>query len=541
MEINRQTRRNRRSLLAYPLCALLFAISFSVAHAQEIGGYADLIEVPLNKSKIVKLHTPIKKVSMGNPNIADIVVLRGQQIYILGKQLGTTNVTMWDKNNNLVKTLDIAVHHDLNTLKEKLALFLPDERVEVHSSQGAIVLSGQVSSLADMDSALMIARSFVRSAVDQLESQSTADKESDGGSGADEKDVDSNIINLMTIGGSQQVMLKVTVAELSRTTAKKLGVKFNAAGSSGNWTMGGVNGGATFPDTLFPPNDVTIPIFDQAPIIGPMIKSFLPNDLGISDKGIFASFLNDDFLFSMSIEAAKENGTAKILAEPTLTAMSGEEASFLSGGEFPIPVPRGDDGITVEFKEFGVGVKFMPVVLSSGAINLTINVSVTEINDVNSIAINAEGSSSNFFVPSLSNRSTSTTIELADGQTIGIAGLISENMRSVVSKFPGLGDLPILGVLFRDQAFEKGESELVIMVTPYLAQPINNKLVSLPTDNFVEPSDMEFYLLGKTYGKVGKGEQSGDAMILSEAPESFIETDSGLSGGVEGKFGHSIE
>ena len=153
----------------------------------------------------------------------------------------------------------------------------------------------------------------------------------------------------------------------------------------------------------------------------------------------------------------------------------------------------------------------------------------------------ASSDDDSYFVPSLSNRSTSTTIELADGQTIGIAGLISENMRSVVNKFPGLGDLPILGVLFRDQAFEKGETELVIMVTPYLAHPINNKLVSLPTDNFVEPSDMEFYLLGKTYGKVGKGEQSGDAMILSETPESFIETDSGLSGGVEGKFGHSIE
>jgi len=546
MELKKLLRKKSRVLINRSVVTLLLvgaSLFTAIASSQEIGGYADLIQVPLNKSKIVKLHTPIKKVSVGNTNIADIVVLRGQQIYILGKQLGTTNVVMWDKDNRLIKALDIEVLHDLNSLKEKLSQLLPDERVEVYSSQGAIVLSGQVSSLANMDSALALAKTFVRKAMEQEESQSSADNDSKGGGGGiDSEAIDSNMINLMTIGGSQQVMLKVTVAELSRTTAKRLGIKFHSINSNGKWTTGGVNGGGSFPDAIFPPDDVRIPIFGDAPIIGPMIKEFLPSDLGISDKGIFASFLDDNFLFTMAIEAAKENGTAKILAEPTLTALSGQEASFLSGGEFPIPVPRGDRGITIEFKEFGVGVKFIPVVLNSGNINLKLNISVTELNDVNSIAIGGGNASSAFFVPSLSNRSTSTTIELADGQTMGIAGLINENMRSVVHKFPGLGDIPILGALFRSQEFERGESELVIMVTPYLAEPINNQLDTLPTDSFVEPSDMAFYLLGKTYGKAGDAEKSGSEAASALAPSAqLLEIDSGYSGGVEGKFGHTID
>ena len=526
---------------AVSLVVMLYLLSGLVT-AQEIGGYADTIEVTLNKSKIVKLHAPIQKVSMGNTNIADIVVLRGQQIYILGKQLGTTNVVLWDKNGALIKALDITVQHDLNALKEKLALLLPEERVEVYSSQGSVVLRGQVSSLSAMDSALSLAKTFARSALEERESQSAADKDSEGGGGANEDDVENNIVNLMSIGGSQQVMLKVTVAELSRSTAKKLGVKFNSINSNGNWTTGGVSGGGSFPDAVFQPGDVRIPIIDGTPIIGPMVKEFLPNDLGISDKGLFASFLNDDFLFSMAIEAAKENGTAKILAEPTLTALSGQEASFLSGGEFPIPVPRGDDGITIEFKQFGVGVKFMPVVLSTGAINLKLNISVTELNSSSSIALNSGNASSNFFVPSLTNRSTSTTIELADGQTLGIAGLINENMRSVVNKFPGLGDIPVLGHLFRSQAFERGESELVIMVTPYLAEPMNNQLSSLPTDSFVEPSDMGFYLMGKTYGSTDK-ESEQSTTVAAASPEVSVSPDSesAYSGGVEGSFGHSVE
>ncbi len=539
--------RQHASKFCFSLCIVAPVVGWlPTALAQSYVAQPSSVEVPLNKSKVLQFDRAIVKVSVGNPNVADIVVLRGAQLYVLGKKLGTTNVMMWDRNNQLIEAIDIAVQYDMNSLKQKLAQLLPEERIEVHSSQGAIVLNGQVSSLSNMSSAMDLARSFVRTAREEQESSASPDKESKaGGKGGDEGDdeIDNYIVNLMSIGGSQQVMLKVTVAELSRSTAKKLGVKFHAINHSGNWTTGGVNGGATFPDAVNEDGN-RMPVFGQVPIIGPMVREFLPSDLGIDDKGLFASYLGEDFLFSMALEAAKENGTAKILAEPTLTALSGQDASFLSGGEFPIPVPNGrDQGTTIEFKEFGVGVKFMPVVLSSGAINLKLNVSVTQLSNDNSVVLNDERASTQFFVPSLSSRSSSTTIELADGQTIGIAGLINENMRSVVSKFPGLGDIPILGQLFRSQSFEKGESELVIMVTPYLAQPINNELTSLPTDSFVEPSDWRFYLLGKTYkaNPARASSAGGSRQTASIDPDFGLAAARGQSGGVDARFGHTIE
>ncbi|WP_315980771.1 hypothetical protein [Aliamphritea spongicola] len=234
-------------------------------------------------------------------------------------------------------------------------------------------------------------------------------------------------------------------------------------------------------------------------VFGPVIDEFAPNDLAIADKGLFASYIGGDYLFSLALDAAKEDGSAKILAEPTLTTLTGQEASFLSGGEFPIPVPN-DDGITIEFKEFGIGLKFLPVVLDSQRINMTLNISVSELTSSASIAAFPGNTNATFFVPALTKRSASSTVELADGQTIGIAGLLNENMREVVNKFPGLGDIPVLGHLFRSQEFEKGETELVIMVTPQLAKPLNTDEIELPTDNFVEPSDFEFYILGKNLG-----------------------------------------
>ena len=184
------------------------------------------------------------------------------------------------------------------------------------------------------------------------------------------------------------------------------------------------------------------------------------------------------------------------LAGRTLAHLSGPEASWLSGGEFPVPVPN-EDGSTIDFKEFGIGLKFIPVVLDSKRINMKLNISVSELTSATSISFGT-GSSSGFFVPALTKRSASSTVELADGQTIGIAGLMNENMREVINKFPGLGDIPVLGNLFRSQEFEKGETELVILVTPQLATPVERGSIPLPTDNFVEPSDFEFYILGKT-------------------------------------------
>lgn len=519
-------------VLCFWMAAAIMMMGVSELQAQGIAGVPEDFKVALNKSRVIKMRKTIKKVSMGNPNVADIVVLKGSQIYVLGKRLGTTNVQLWDSKNELVKVLDIEVTHDLYQIKKKLHDLLPNENIEVYSSQKSVILKGQVSSLANMDKAVRVAKSFAVAAGDY------EDKKAKGKSAEEKPEF---VINLLTVGGSQQVMLKVTVAELERTTIKKLGIKWYASDLAGSdWRFGGVSGGGSFQDAEFIDGG-RVPITSNPPIIGPVIDEFMPNNLSIADKGIFAQFLNDDLVFAMALDAAKDNGTAKVLAEPTLTALSGEKAKFLSGGEFPIPVPD-RDGITVKFKEFGIAVEFIPVVLSNGNINLNLSVSVSELAAASSISLGTAGTAlTTFFVPALTVRSTSTTVELADGQSIGLAGLISENMRGVVNKFPGLGDIPVLGHLFRSEEYEKGETELVIMVTPVLAQPMDKPLSHLPTDSFVEPSDVDFYLLGKMSGSKTETGASGagtSSIRMNEPMDSRITSN---SGGVDGQFGHSVE
>jgi pilus assembly protein CpaC len=235
----------------------------------------------------------------------------------------------------------------------------------------------------------------------------------------------------------------------------------------------------------------------------------------IQNQGLFASFLSEDSLFNMALDIAKENRLAKILAEPTLTTLTGEQATFLSGGEIAIPVPQGDFRTTFEFKEFGVGVTFLPVVLGSGLINLKVDVTVSEITRLD------PGS----MIPlQLGTRRATSSVELREGQTMGLAGLINENLREAVEKFPGLGSIPILGALFRSQDFLDQETELVITVTPRLAKPMASEDVRLPTDNFVEPNDAQFYLLGKLEGS---------------APRASNRTQP--TGGTEGTFGHQLD
>jgi pilus assembly protein CpaC len=269
---------------------------------------------------------------------------------------------------------------------------------------------------------------------------------------------------------------------------------------SSSWTFGGVNAGASVPD-----------FGGGAPGGG---------DLSLGGTSLFASYLSDDFLFKMALNAAKENGLAKILAEPTLTTLTGQEAEFLSGGEFPIPVPRGLNGTTIEFKDFGVGLRFLPVVLGNDVINLKVNISVSELAQNNNLFLDEDLTNASFIIPALTKRSAMATYELKDGQTIAVAGLLNESLREVITKFPGLGDLPVLGALFRSQNFIKGETELMILITPRLAKPVDPSKITLPTDSFVEPSDADFYFLGR--------------MEKSDLSSSN-------TGGTDSEFGHQVQ
>ncbi len=481
---------------------------------------------------------------MGNPDVADILILRASQLYVLGKDLGTTNVILWDKNDKLVGNVSVEVTHDLVSLREKMHQLLPNEPIEVHSVQRSIVLRGMVSSPGAMDAALRIADGYLA----QIQSGTEATMfEQENQSSREDKTV-GEVINLMQVGGAQQVMLEVKVAEISRQELKRLNAQFNVIGvGDNNWNLGAVNGGATFPDVEFTnPINGRIPVFDEVAPWGPAIDEFAPNPMSIQNQGLWASFLTDNTLFNLALDAAKENGLAKILAEPTLTTLTGEEAEFLSGGEFPIPVPRGDDGITIEYREFGVELKFLPVVLGSGKINVKLNIAVSELVNSNTIGIRTAETNAAFIVPSLNKRSASSTVELQEGQSIAIAGLINDRLREIVTKFPGLGELPVLGALFRSQEFVNNETELLIMVTPHLAKPIDGDDVRLPTDSFVEPSDLEFYLLGRLEGRRKQPPASNDAAAADpqSAPAPGDGEDSGASADTDttlARYGHQIQ
>ncbi|MEJ2087078.1 MAG: type II and III secretion system protein family protein [Gammaproteobacteria bacterium] len=530
---------------------LLIVMLSTAAFAQEVDRFSETrVSVPLFKSAVLDLSGPAARVSIGNPDVADILILRANQLYVLGKDLGTTNVILWDDRDNLVGNVSVEVTHDLENLKEKLSNLLPSEPIEVYSAQRSLVLRGTVSSLAAMQAAVDIADGYLA----QIQtSTDTQQFEQEDQSQRADKSVGS-VINMMQVGGAQQVMLEVKVAEIARQELKRLHAQFNAMGiGHGNWNLGGVNGGARFPDVEFEPFTFTDPdtgsvvqipggrrpVFDQDAPWGPAIDEFAPNPMSIENQGLWASFLTNSTLFNLAIDAAKENGLAKILAEPTLTTLTGEEAEFLSGGEFPIPVPQGNQGITVEFREFGVELKFLPVVLGSGNINVKLNIAVSELINSNSIGITSQDSTSSFVVPSLAKRSAIATVELQEGQTIAIAGLISENLREVVTKFPGLGEIPVLGALFRSQEFVNNESELVIIVTPHLAKPMKQEDVILPTDSFVEPTDAEFYFLGRMEGGRKPAASAGGATASADGDGDTPAEDEPAPALAE--YGHQIQ
>ena len=503
MNLPTKTKRQRHSLVAVLLISAALisgqALGQVTNSSQQLGRGAErALMVPLYKSRVVALDAPAKRISVGNPAIADILILRSTQLYVLGKDLGTTNVLLWDRDDQLIGTVSVEVTHDLQALKAKLHSLMPNEPISVHSAQRNIILSGRVSNVGKMNAAIRIAEGYFKEANSSTSTAGQDDATKFAAKNTSDDKV-GEVINMLSVGGAQQVMLEVKVAEIARTELKRLDVRFNTIlRRSSRWNVGGVNGGATFPDAG------QGPVFSDPAPFGPLIDAFAPNPMAIQDKGFFGSLLTENYLFNVAFDAAKENGLAKILAEPTLTTQTGQQAEFLSGGEFPIPVPQGERGVTVEFKQFGIGVKFLPLVLDAGRINLKLNISVSELSSSDSLAISDAGASQTFLVPRLTTRSTQSTVELADGQTIGIAGLINENLRETVTKFPGLGDIPGIGALFRSQSFQKGETELLILVTPHLVKPMIPGDIRLPTDKFVEPNDLEFFLNGQTEGRASK-------------------------------------
>jgi len=400
------------------------------------------LTVPMNRAVIVESDEVFAELSISNPAIADISTLSDRTIYVLGKSPGRTTLTILGADGRLISNIEVRVTPDMSELKERLREVLPGEPVEVRSANDGLVLSGTVSSAQAVDRALDLASRYAPERVS----------------------------NLMTVAGSQQVMLKVRFAEMSRSVSKSLGVSMAASAS--------IDGG-----------DTTI---DASSITGD------GSGTGIFSVGGQAGALQFQFL----MEALETKGFLRTLAEPNLTALSGQNASFLAGGEYPIPV-LGDDGdITVEYRPFGVSLDFTPRVAGEN-INLRIG---AEVSNIDQSAIYSSG---DLVIYGFATRRTATTIELHDGESFAIAGLLQDDFTSLSNQVPWLGDVPILGALFRSAEYQRDQSELVIIVTAHLVSPTRGEALALPTDRIRPPSERDFFLNGRM--STLAGQQTGAA------------------------------
>lgn len=473
------------------LFALLLLMANVAGAAQQpydldLGGDLEVGELNLaiGKSRIVTTPTNLSQMMIGNPNVADVRLLSSRRVLLLGKKPGRTNLAFRDEDDNVIALLDLVVRFDIEGIKRKIHELLPQEKgVEVRSSNAAVILSGEVSNSMAMDTALTAARSFAG---------------------------DENVKNMLQVSGGQQVMLEVHIAEVRRNSFKGLGIQNTISGSSDadNFTFELITGGSGLTD------------------------SFVS---GVGGKfGQTRNFFWPDL--EMALQALENKGAAKTLAEPNIVALSGQQASFLSGGEFPVPVVQSgaSDAITVEFKEFGVGLEFTPTVLSDKKINLRLQTEVSTIDNDNATTV--RGTS----VPAVSTRRAGTTVELADGQSFAIAGLLQNDIDNAISQFPGLGDIPVLGALFRSTEFRRNETELAIVIKPRLVKPGPAGSITLPTDSFIPPSDIDQYLMGRLEGvpeprktpEENEDGSSGTGMRDTESNET--------EGGLEGSFGHQL-
>ncbi|HME46481.1 MAG TPA: type II and III secretion system protein family protein [Syntrophorhabdales bacterium] len=447
---------------------------------------AEKLTVTVGKSVVIDSDSPVRRVSLAAPDIADALVLSLRQVYITGKSPGVTTLTLWSEPERVSRIFDVEVQPDIARLKTKLHELLPGEKdVRVTNANGGISLSGTVSSATNLSQVEAIAQAFA-----------PVDKEGKN-----------KVTNLLEVGGVQQVMLEVRVSEMSRSLIRRMGINFSVLSQSGKQF------GLSLLDNL---------------VALPGSGAFPDNPLSVTNNinGILR-FLAGGSTWTVFIDALKDEGLLKVLAEPTLITLSGRQASFLAGGEYPIPVPQASYGaaiITIQYKPFGVALNFTPTVLSSGKISMLVAPEVSELDFSQAVAIQG------YLVPSLTTRRVSTTVELADGQSFAIAGLLKDEVREDVRKFPILGDIPVLGALFRSTSFQRNETELIIIVTPHLVKPADMARQTLPTDAFVAPNDFEWYLLGTLEGT---DRAANSAPSLSNPPAASMRR-----GGLEGDFGH---
>ena len=425
------------------------------------------LDLELGKSVFIRTGFAVKRVSVGDPEILDVVVLSTRELQLVPKTIGETNLIIWERSGTPSSVIDVAVGTSFTTLERRLRAVLRTDGINVESVGNAVVLTGSVRSPVVVERALTIANAYF----------------------PQNKDVNRTVVNALEVGGNQQVMLEVIIAEMSRSLGRRFKV---------NWETMIETAGKTFTFTNF---------------LGDLVSLGDDGDLLVQSGVDFIGSYTDPGNFGISyfIEAAIDKNLAKVLAKPTLLARSGQTASFLVGGEIPIPIAQGGafGSITVEFKTFGISVEFTPTVLGPNRIHLEVAPEVSEPDFT--LGTNVGG----IFKPVFVSRRATTSLELSDGQSYAIAGLLKDNSGESVEKYPLLGDIPILGALFRSTSYRRQETELVMIVTPRLVRPLPDGPPPLPTDHFVDPSGFEFFLLGAM-----ESQRSGEP--LPEEPAGMI-------------------
>ena len=417
----------------------------AVAQVPVLGTSGQRVNVEIHQGALVRLASPADAVFMANTEIADLTVHSPTLVYVRGVSAGTTTLFAVGANDDVIASAEIVVSHNVSELRAALDLVAPGSQIEATTIGVNLILSGTALSPQHARNALELATGL------------TQNEEDDG-----------VIINQMTVSGPNQVNLRVRIAEISRDTVKRLGFNFDFLATSGDIAVGVASGG--------------------------LVSSFLSGATGIlGDNTALAAFDSGDISADAIIDALEEENLLRILAEPNLTTVSGETASFLAGGEFPIPVPQEGGAISIEFRSFGVSLSFTPTILDNGRISMRVRPEVSTLSSAGSVTLGG------FVIPALSVRRSETTVELASGQSMAIAGLLQSDINENVAEFPGLADIPILGTLFRSSNFEQNETELMILVTPYLVRPVSTVALADPTQGFRVPTDHERVVEGRVY------------------------------------------
>jgi pilus assembly protein CpaC len=453
----------------------------------DLNAQSKAITLGRNKSMLVELPRDLRDVIVSSPDIVDAVVQTSNRVYLIGKKTGPTNAFFFDVHGEQILTLEIMVEFDTAALDLMLRRLIPGSSIKSEILNETVILTGTVRSPIDSSRAVDIASRFMVT----------------GNPSGDEKPK-SKVINMLAVEGEEQVMLRVTVAEVSRSLMKQLGINLGSNFSAGNMVVNlltnnslpltAAKGLGTLPTPGYVStgNNPGLSLFNSGPSLGG-VPSF-------GNSGVATAWTSGTATIQQALRMLERDGLVRTLAEPNLTAVSGETAKFLVGGEYPVPVVDSTGALSVTFKEFGIGLAFTPIVMSEGRISLKIETEVSELSNEGSVTL------SNINIPALKKRQAKSTVELPSGGSLALAGLISENIRQNIDGFPGLKDVPVLGTLFRSRDFIREETELVVIITPYTVRPTSRQQLGRPDDGLAPATDMKANFLGhlnRIYGRGG--------------------------------------